>query len=223
MDCFDQLEVDMYVQRLRDKLNAIKLKKLPEQITCHEGNTHTHDWKQILNYCYSLFGEDANPWTLTVNTPIPEDSEFTEQSMVALRNKLVNLSNVFTVAMRDLYRINDLELMKISMALVYEKYHALTPKVTQVLDLTSTTVSVTLEDGVEYKYGTLNTLSITLPAQPRHKTRITFTSGNTATVVAFTAMPLWADGVIPEIEADRTYQIDIEDGLAVWRGFYEAT
>ena len=143
--------------------------------------------------------------------------------MEALRSKLVSLSGVLTPAMGDLYRICDRDLVETTMSMVYEKYHGLTPKNTQVLDLTSTTVSLSPEDGVEYKYGTLNTLSITLPAEPRYKTRITFTSGSTATVVAFTVMPLWAEGVIPEIEPDITYQIDIEDGLAVWRGFYEET
>ncbi|MCR4615449.1 MAG: hypothetical protein K5756_04800 [Clostridiales bacterium] len=223
MDSGDQFEVDSYVRRLRDKLNAIKLKKLPVYIDCDEGSEHAHDWKQIVNYCFSLFGEDVNATNISVNTPIPEDCKFTVQSMEALRSRLASLSGVLAQAMADRYRICHFELMEATMSLVYEKYHGLTLKETQVIDLTSTTVSLSPEDGVEYKYGTLNTLSISLPAEPRYRTRITFVSGSTATVVAFTSMPLWADGVIPEIEADRTYQIDIEDGLAVWRGFYAAT
>ncbi|GEM_PF-4303955 len=223
MNCPSQKEVDMQVKKLRDLLNGIKLKKLPARIACSEGAAHDHNWKNIVNYCVSLFGEDVTLDTIALNTPIPEDCIFTDQSMAALREKLVDLKDILILAMSDMYRIPELSTMTMVMGMLYNKYHALTRKTSCVVDMVSTTVSVSTQDGVEYKYGTLNTLSITLPAEPRYKTRITFTSGNEATVVAFTAMPVWADGEIPEIAAGRTYQIDIEDGLAVWRGFYAAS
>ncbi len=218
----NQTVVDGQEQKLLELYAALRLKPLPEQISCSVGDTHTHDWKRVIVNSLALFGNETATDNISLTTPIPADCKYVTSGMETLRAKLVELSTVLTLGMKDMYRLTDLETFGVSVRSLYTCYHALVEKEHTVIDTTSTTVSITLEDGVEYKYSTLGTLSITAPSATHYHTRVTFSSGTTATVVAISSSVIWADGELPEIAANATYQIDVEDGLAVWREFYAA-
>lgn len=90
-------------------------------------------------------------------------------------------------------------------------------------DAVSTTITVSPLDDTEYFYGELTALTISAMPTGHYHTRLSFSSGATATTVTVPNTLKWADGTVPTIEASKSYQIDVEDGLAVWREFYAAT
>ncbi|MCI5824573.1 MAG: hypothetical protein MRZ90_06505 [Candidatus Gastranaerophilales bacterium] len=86
---------------------------------------------------------------------------------------------------------------------------------TPIIEMTSTTA--TLETGKFYKWGEVSSLNISLATPQSGKLPIyafKFTSGETATTLTINGTVTWITGGTT-LEANKTYEINICDGLGV--------
>ena len=84
----------------------------------------------------------------------------------------------------------------------------------KIVTVTGTTPTITAEANTRYVCGELATLDLTPPASGICD--VVFTSGSTATVLTVPSTVKWANDFDPEsLEANKTYELNICDGLGV--------
>lgn len=225
-----QIIVDGFTADLQNAYSARDLKRVT---TCvYNDMTYTIDW--IIANCLRMFEPVGSIVDITQTTPFSYSAEqtFKQNYLTTLKVHLADqFKTLYERTISGQYRAVDINSNNVFMPCTRAILDVLNNRITDTVeDLVSTDVTCVpsyIGTGVEFIYGTLTSLTLSLSATVpcSERFRVTFKSGATPTVMTITNSFVieWADGELPEIAANATYQIDVEDGLAVWREFYAAT